>query len=295
MIKSMTGFSSSTKENNAAIVNVTVRSVNHRYLDIQIRGNQIAQEQEREIREIIQSGFSRGRIELNVHFEYKDELPFRVELNKTLVQRLLDVAGETAKEQSVAGKWTIGELLRFPKVVKVTEEPRDEAVREEGATLLIDVVVEALREMAEMRTKEGEYLAKDLNERLDILKRLMTQIETAAEEGQDSLRKKLLTRIEQMSTDVVVEPALISQEVVRYAARSDIHEEIARLKGHVKHWEDLSNGEASCGRKFDFLVQEMNREVNTIGSKSDGTSLPALIVEAKSELERLREQVQNVE
>ena len=104
-----------------------------------------------------------------------------------------------------------------------------------------------------------------------------------------------MTRIEQMSTDVVVEPALISQEVVRYAARSDIHEEIARLKGHVKHWEDLSNGEASCGRKFDFLVQEMNREVNTIGSKSDGTSVPALIVEAKSELERLREQVQNVE
>ena len=295
MIKSMTGFASLTKENDVAVVSVTVRSVNHRYLDIQIRGAQITQEVERDVRELIQAGFSRGRIELNVHFEYKDKVPFRVEVNEPLVRRLIEVAGETVKEGSITGQWTVGELLRFPQVVNVTEETRDEIVRQDATTLLVGVAADALREMAEMRTKEGEFLAKDLGERLDVLRGLIVQIEMAAEDGQESLRDRLLTRIRQIATDIAVEPALVSQEVVRYAARSDIHEELARLKGHVEHWQKLSGGKDSCGRKLDFLVQEMNREVNTIGSKTDGTGVPALIVDAKAELERLREQVQNVE
>lgn len=295
MIKSMTGFSSLTKENETARVNVTVRSVNHRFLDIQIRGTHVVHEQEREIRELVQSGFSRGRIELGVHFEYKDKAPFRVELNERLVRSLIDVAGEMANDETVTGKWTVGELLRFPQVVSVIEEARDELVRQDGNTLLIGAVTEALREMDKMREKEGEFLSKDLAERIDVLKELIVHIQTGAQEGQESLRERLLLRIGQVASDVAAEPALISQEVVRFAARSDIHEELARLGGHVEHWDKLSRGEESCGRKLDFLLQEMNREVNTVGSKSDGTKVPALIVEAKAELERLREQVQNVE
>ena len=295
MIKSMTGFSSLTRENETARVNVTVKSVNHRFLDIQIRGTHVVQEQEREIRELVRSGFSRGRIELSVHFEYKDKPPFRVELNERLIRSLIEVAGETVNDEAVTGKWTVGELLRFPQTVNVIEEARDELVRQDGNALLIGAVAEAFREMDKMREKEGEFLSKDLGERIDVLKELMVRIETDAQEGQESLRERLMSRIGQIASDVAVEPALVSQEVVRFAARSDIHEELARLDGHVEHWDKLSRAKESCGRKLDFLLQEMNREVNTVGSKSDGTKVPALIVEAKAELERLREQVQNVE
>ena len=147
----------------------------------------------------------------------------------------------------------------------------------------------------EMRLKEGEFLQDDLNERITLLNDLVKNIEQSARESDDSIRERLAQRVGELAPDLGTDEAVVAQEVVRFVARADVHEELTRLDAHIKHWEELVGAVTPCGRKLDFLLQEMNREVNTIGSKAMGSETSKLIVSAKSELEKLREQVQNVE
>ena len=158
-----------------------------------------------------------------------------------------------------------------------------------------DTVGEALGDLDRMRRREGEFLRTDLAERAAALASLVDRIVADAATGADALRERLAARIEDLGGAVQAEPELVAQEIVKWAARSDIHEEVARLRGHLEHLAELAAGPAPCGRKLDFLVQEMNREINTIGSKAEGRETGALVVAAKAEVERLREQIQNVE
>ncbi|HAK55325.1 MAG TPA: hypothetical protein DCP38_07570, partial [Acidobacteria bacterium] len=153
----------------------------------------------------------------------------------------------------------------------------------------------ALDELVLMRTREGEHLAGDLDARCSVVGDLVGQLEASALRGQAALETRLAERVKQLNVDPEPEPALVAQEVVRFAARSDVNEEISRLQGHLLHWRTIADDDEACGRRLDFLLQEMNREVNTIGSKAEGLEVSELIVSAKAELERLREQVQNVE
>ena len=146
-----------------------------------------------------------------------------------------------------------------------------------------------------MRQAEGQHLAADLDRRLVTLAGLIDRIAAAAAVGETALRARLTERVAELAPDASADPSVVAQEVVRFAARSDIAEELSRLRAHVAHWTLLARSPEPCGRKLDFLLQEMNREVNTIGSKADGDDTPALVVDAKAELEKLREQVQNVE
>ena len=147
-----------------------------------------------------------------------------------------------------------------------------------------------------MRAREGEFLANDLASRCETLAHLVVQFETAAAEGAEGLRQRLHQRLEDLRSDAPgVDGETLSQELVKYVARSDVSEELTRLRGHLAHWSGLVDGDEPCGRKLDFLLQEMNREINTLGAKSEGTGISELVVAAKAELEKLREQVQNVE
>jgi uncharacterized protein (TIGR00255 family) len=161
--------------------------------------------------------------------------------------------------------------------------------------LVESAVGQGLEQLDAMRTREGEHLAGDLAARRSALASLIQLVADAAEAGRMALQARLSERVRELQNVAPADPAAIAQEIVRVAQRSDVSEEVTRFKGHLAHWDALTNGVEPCGRKLDFLLQEMNREVNTIGSKADGVPVTELIIQAKAELERMREQVQNVE
>ena len=293
----MTGFASLTREDEAVTVSITARSVNHRYLDLQIHLPQSLLRLESRVRELAQRRLARGRVELRITARCRTPPPVKVEVDEGLVAALVEVAGRPDIERATGGRWTVGELLGFPRVLTMEEptaESESEADPDVDATIAA-TVGEALDELDRMRTNEGGHLRGDLDERLAVLVRLVDRLEGSAAAAAETLDRRLRARLAEIGPEVQADPAALAQEVVRFVARSDIHEEITRLRAHVSHWSSLADAPEPCGRKLDFLLQEMNREVNTIGSKADGTETPELVVAAKAELEKLREQTQNVE
>jgi uncharacterized protein (TIGR00255 family) len=198
----------------------------------------------------------------------------------------------------VAGQLTLGDLLRIPQAIMVREVAADSAAAAGGTVLdpiVLSAVSEALDALDQMRRVEGDLLKKDLDQRCEGLAALVERIVEQSLAAQDSLQLRLQERISTLHIEPAPDHAALAAEVVRFVARSDIQEEIVRFRSHITHWKALADSPEPCGRKLDFLLQEMNREINTIGSKAEGTSVPAHVVTAKAELERLREQVQNVE
>jgi len=295
MIKSMTGFASLTRDRDDVVLTVTIKSVNHRYLDVQIRAGHALAEIEKDVRELVQRQASRGRVELSITAQLKSAPAVDVELNPSLVDALVRAATATQDREGVSGGLSAGDLLRFPQVVTVREQPTDEAVWSQVCDAVRAAVGEGLTEWDEMRRREGEILGRDLTERAGVLTGLVEQIVDEAAAGESAHRDRLTTRVAELESQIDVDDVAVASEVVKWAARSDIHEEVARLRGHLEHMAHLSAQPESCGRKLDFLVQEMNREVNTIGSKAEGRGIARLVVAAKAEIEKLREQIQNVE
>lgn len=292
----MTGFASLTRDEPLAAVSVTVRAVNHRHLDVQLRVPQLLNDSEPRLRALVQRQIARGRVELMVSLQVRGQPTFDVQLNEPFVAAL-SVALERAREQGlVHGDLAPGDLLRFPQAVSIRERPPEDTTDREAMVMLVEAVVEeALADLETMRVREGGYLRADLDKRRATLAELFDQIIAAADEGRAALEARLAKRIKDLAVDVAIEPALVAQEIVRLAGRSDISEEVSRFRGHLDHWQTLAHMPEPCGRKLDFLLQEMNREVNTVGSKAEGGKVAELVVAVKAELEKLREQVQNVE
>ena len=297
MIKSMTGFASAAREGEHATIAVTIRAVNHRHLDLQVRVPQSLAESEGRIRAGVQRRIGRGRVELAVSLQYRHAANVEVEFNEALAVAL-SAALETARSHGIVqGPLTPGDLLRLPQALAIRERPmeRDTAMIAELTGMLDDAVDEALTQLDVMRTTEGDHLNADLESRRAGLAAMVEEINEAADEGRLELQARLAARVQQLAVDLPADPNLIAQEIVRTASRSDISEEMARFRAHLAHWQSLAEAVEPCGRKLDFLLQEMNREVNTIGSKADGLRVSNLVIAAKAELEKMREQVQNVE
>lgn len=294
MIRSMTGFASVTREADGVQVSVTIKSVNHRFLDVQIKGPSSLAGLDGRLKALVQQRLTRGRVEIALSSDTTAEPQRTVVLNEALVRQVRDVI-ETARTSGlVAGELTPGDLLRIPHALEVRLAPPPD-VPDASAMLVELAMQDALESLVTMRATEGGYLAADLDRRIETLVTFVDMVEREAAAGQAALDARLRERLAALPADVQGDPVTIGQEVVRWVARSDIHEEVARMRGHVEHWRTLAQGPEPCGRKLDFLVQEMNREINTIGSKAEGLTVTELVVAAKAELERVREQVQNVE
>ncbi len=295
MIKSMTGFAAGSRELDTAALGVTARTVNHRYLDIQVRIPPLLAAQEVGLRGVVQRWVARGRVELTVTARFLGHPEVEVALNEPLVDALSATVEQARARGITTGGLTTGDLLRFPQALVVRERDLDEAGRAALGRAAADAVEEVLRDLDTMRVREGAYLLADLDARCLTIAELVTRLEAVAESGRTELVSRLTTRIEELRMQPAVDEAVAAQEIVRFAARSDVSEELTRLRGHLAHWATLTGSAEPCGRKLDFLLQEMNREVNTLGAKVEGTAASELIVAAKAELEKLREQVQNVE
>ena len=297
MIKSMTGFASLTHEDERATIAVTVRAVNHRFLDLQLRVPNAFGDVEPRLRTLLQKRLSRGRVEVGISVQVRDLSVPTVELNMD-VAHALSAAIEQARSQGlVSGTLSPGDLLRLPQAIAVRERSieADPALEARIAVSIEAAVEQALADLDGMRVREGTHLATDLDARRQTLVDLIEHLRLAAEHGRNALETRLRERIDELRLELPVDSAMIAQEIVRAAARSDISEEVTRFRAHLAHWRALTDTDEPCGRKLDFLLQEMNREVNTMGSKADGLRVSNLIISAKAELEKMREQVQNVE
>lgn len=297
MIKSMTGFAALTREDERATISVTVRAVNHRYLDVQLRLPQSLSDRETKIRSLIQQVIARGRIELGVSLQLRQMSVPHVELNEPFVAALEATLEQARVRGVIAGHLTPGDLLRLPHAIAIREQP---AIAEDGAAEALaqavdQAVQEGIAELERMRVHEGRHLQDDLEARRQGLGVLIERIAAAAASGQQTLQERLAARVTELTADLPVDRTAIAQEIVRVVGRSDISEEITRFRAHLVHWSALVDAPEPCGRKLDFLLQEMNREINTIGSKADGQAVSELVVSAKAELEKMREQAQNVE
>jgi uncharacterized protein (TIGR00255 family) len=294
MIVSMTGFAAATRETADLAVSVTLRSVNHRHLDVQFRLPPAVQGLETAFRGAIQQRLARGRLEVAVSVQERTEPVTVVEIDEALVRAVGDALARVRAAGLVDGPLHPGDLLRIPQVLTVREERAALDVARIEA-VVHGVLDEALRALTEMRQKEGQFLAIELEERRQTLAGLVDGLEEAGREGADGMHQRLLQRVADLRLEPQVDEAAVAQEIVKLVARSEIREELVRLRAHLSHWTDLVSGGEPVGRKLDFLLQEMNREVNTIGSKAEGARASALVVTAKAELEKMREQVQNVE
>ena len=297
MIKSMTGFASLTHEDERATIGVTIRAVNHRFLDLQLRIPQSFADLESRVRGLLQKRLARGRVELAISVQLRTPAAPTVELNEEFANAL-SAAMDRARERGlIAGALTPGDLLRLPQAIQVRERASeaDPAMEAQLDASVQAAVEQALADLDAMRMREGGHLRADLDARRQLLGDLIARLAGAADEGRVDVEARLHERVREISVDVQVDQAMIAQEIVRTAARSDISEEVTRFRAHLAHWNALSEGDEPCGRKLDFLLQEMNREINTIGSKADGLRVSELIINAKAELEKMREQVQNVE
>jgi uncharacterized protein (TIGR00255 family) len=297
MIKSMTGFASVTREDERSTIGVTVRALNHRHLDLQLRIPQSLATIEPEVRTLIAKHVARGRVELAVSLQLRQTPGVEVEFNEDFARALESALDQARERNLIAGILTPGDLLRLPQAITIREKPSEteSEVVKEIADRVRETANAALADLDKMRSTEGYHLRADLDQRRAFVGGLVELIATAADEGRVAMEQRLSERVAQLRADLQADENAVAQEIVRMAARSDISEEVARFRGHVSHWAILAEGPEPCGRKLDFLLQEMNREVNTMGSKADGLRVSELVIAAKAELEKMREQVQNVE
>lgn len=295
MMRSMTGFASVSREEAGQQVSVTVKSVNHRFLDVQLKMPGALASMESRLKALVQQRLTRGRIEVLLSWEQAEETLREVVLNERLLAQVNAVVDRARNQGLVTGELSASDLCRIPHVLEVRTADAPDGISEGTAALVELVLSDALDALVVMRETEGRFLAADVEARLGTLLAFVETVEREAANGQAALDARLRERLAALPADLQLDPAAVTQEVVRFVARSDIHEEISRMRGHVEHWRQLATGAEPCGRKLDFLVQEMNREINTIGSKAEGLKATELVVTAKAELERVREQVQNVE
>ena len=297
MIKSMTGFASVSQEDDRASIGVTVRSVNHRYLDVQMRLPQALAQMEARVRGCVQARAARGRVEVAVSVQMRQEPALKVLINEAFTVALAEALDKARGAGLIQGALLTGDLLRFPQALTVREDTPELGDGERAAleAAVLKAVEAALDELDAMRCHEGAQLRADLDGRKAGVFATVEEVAAKAAAGEATLRERLAKRVGDLAAELATDPVAVAQEVVRFAARSDISEEVVRFRAHVQQWTSLTEGPEPCGRKLDFLLQEMNREVNTIGSKADGQGIPEAIIGVKAELEKMREQVQNVE
>ena len=296
MITSMTGFAAVTREEEKATVAVTIRALNHRHLDLQLRMPQSLGALEADIRNLVSKRIVRDSVEVSVSVQARLAAELEVKFNEPFAKALEGALDKARERNLIAGTLTPGDLLRLPQAISIRERSADdETVLALIAGQAKDAIEAAVLDLQKMRATEGEHLRADLDQRRTLVAEMVERVAVAADEGRVALEQRLTDRVTQLRVDLQADENAVAQEIVKWAARSDISEEVVRFRGHVSHWQTLSDSPEPCGRKLDFLLQEMNREVNTMGSKADGLRVSEIIISAKAELEKMREQVQNVE
>lgn len=293
-MKSMTGFGRGTTQGENFSVSVDLKTVNNRFLDVHLRtGGELAAA-EPAIRRKISERLSRGRVDVNITFERTGEVAY--ELNRPLIAGFIQAMRAMREEFGLAGEPDINVLARLPGAMQAARD----RLNEEMLAGIESALARALDELESMREREGAALAAEMHARLDEIERHVPVIESLSAEQVENYRARVTRRIsELLARDgleiVELDQGRLAQEVAYLADRSDISEEITRLRSHVAQFRDAINSEGEVGKRLDFLLQEFNREANTVLSKSTDLAIKDAALAIKASVEKLREQVQNVE
>lgn len=293
MIRSMTGFGRGSYTNTEREYTVEIKAVNHRYADINIRLPYVLSFLEDKIKKKILEKIERGKIDVSITFANNSNLGKKITINQSLAKAYIEELKKLETENDIINDITVMKIARLPDVLNISQDDNSDVLWEE----LSNALEEAIANLVETREIEGRKLSEDMLKRLDLINENILNISQYSTGLIDQYVVKLKDRIKEMLQTDIVDEARISQEVVLYADKTSIEEEITRLKSHIVQFKELLQSESikKAGKRLDFIIQEMNREVNTIGSKSNCLEITNLVIELKTELEDVREQVQNIE
>lgn len=294
-MRSMTGFGQASGDNGRYAVSVTLRGVNHRYLDLRLRIPDEARDSERELTELLSEELSRGRVECTVEVESLLEREVRVDVHRNVVVATHRALHPLMEEGWISGDLSARDLLQLPEAVSVRTEAGEWETQDRE--LLLAVGQEALGQMVEARRREGGALRQVLEERIASLRHAAGRLVELAGEAKAEMARGLEDRLERFleNKKVDLDPARLAQEVAVLADRSDVTEELDRLQSHLDHLEEILDREGAVGKRLDFLLQEVFRELNTLGSKCRFAPATRVVLDGKELAEQMREQVQNVE
>jgi uncharacterized protein (TIGR00255 family) len=292
-MKSMTGFGRGQVSSENFAVSVEIKTVNNRFLDLNLRLSPELQTLEADLKRLISARLLRGRIDVNLQYERTEEIVY--ELNRPLISGYVAAMKQMQEEFSLSGEPDLNVIARLPNAL----QPKKEDLSAEFSEAVKTVLENALDELEKMREAEGEALKTELFFRLSEIENRLPRIEAesakVADEYQVRLTKKLNDFLAKSDSQIEIDQARLAQEVAYLADRSDISEEIMRLRSHIEHFRTISEDEKDVGKRLDFLTQELNREANTIASKTNNLIVKESALAIKSEIEKIREQVQNVE
>ncbi|XOK58731.1 YicC/YloC family endoribonuclease [Paenibacillus elgii] len=293
MVISMTGFGQAARTTDGFRIQIDLKSVNHRYCEIVVRMPREFARYENAVKAAVQQHVRRGRVDAFVTVERDRDVPQAVEIDWSLAMGYVQAAEQLRERLSLKDELSLRDLLAIPGLVAIGQH--QEMAEERMEAELVACAAEAARELSDMREKEGAFLQNDLIQRIGTMEHYCSTASGIAPKVVQDYAGKLRARIEELLQQAPPDEQRLAMEIAVFADRASIAEELTRLQSHCKQFRELLKSSEPVGRKLDFLVQEMNREANTIGSKANHAQLAAVVVDMKAELEKMREQIQNIE
>lgn len=291
MIKSMTGYGKSSLSINSREYQVEVKAVNHKYIDINIKIPRIISYLEEDVRKLITSKLKRGKIDVSIIFENYSKDGNSIKINTELAKIYIENLKKLAEEEKISSNIYVTEITKFPDVLTIKSNFDEEQIKIE----LLQVVEDAIIQLIDMRQSEGSRISEDIYNKISQVEEKKDEIFKLSTGLIEEYVVKLETRIKEILKTEELDKSRLMQEVVIYADKCSVEEEITRLKSHIEQIRGLINSNEPVGKKMDFIIQEMNREINTIGSKANNLEIVNRVVDVKTILEDIREQIQNVE
>lgn len=291
MIKSMTGYGKSSLTKNERNYQIEIKTVNHRYLDISVKMPRQLSYLEDTIKKEIGTKIKRGKVDVFVTFENNSLEGREIKINTELASAYIKELRKLAESENILADIQVNDIARYPDVLNIESSQDDETIKNE----ILEVIKIAVSSLAEMRQVEGTKMAEDILARLEYIQGKVKEISKLSTGLIEEYVVKLEERLKQILKGQEIDQARLAQEVVIYADKCSVEEEITRLNSHISQFKNLINSEEPIGKKLDFIIQEMNRETNTIGSKANNLEITNRVVDLKTQIENIREQVQNIE
>lgn len=293
MIRSMTGYGKQNLSVEGREYQIEIKSANHRYLDINVKIPKAISYLEETIKKEISNKIKRGKIDVFVSFENNSEEGRKIEINKQLAKLYIEQLKELAQEEKIESNIEVMDIAKIPDVLTIKVDEEDSKIKDE----IKQVTQGAVTRILEMKNIEGEKISQDLLQRIRNIQSKIVEISAKSTGLIEEYVVKLEKRVKELLKNDEVDKSRLAQEVVIYADKCSIEEEITRLKSHIFQFENLisNNQDGAIGKKLDFIIQEMNRETNTIGSKANNLEITNGVIDIKTEIEDIREQVQNIE
>ena len=291
MIKSMTGYGKSNMSKNLREYQVEIKSVNHRYLDVSIKMPRSLSYLEEEIKKAISAKVTRGKVDVFITFNNNSLEGRDIKINTEIARMYIKELRDLAESEGIIADIPVTEISKLPDVLTIQNNQDDETIKNE----LLEVTNKAIENLVGMRKVEGEKIAQDLLARIQDIEEKVKKISSLSTGLIEDYVVKLNTRIKELLQDQEIDEARLAQEVVIYADKCSIEEEVTRLDSHIYQFRELLQSNEAVGKKLDFMIQEMNRETNTIGSKANNLEITNEVINMKTQLENIREQVQNIE